>query len=188
MRTQSARTAARGRRVLAPLAGSVMLRKFLARGLLAALLVFVALQLVPYGRAHENPPVRGEPAWDSSETRALAQRACFDCHSNETQWPWYSNVAPVSWLVQYDVDEGRAKLNFSTWNVTQGEGDEAASALKEGEMPPYAYVAMHGHARLTPQETAQLAQGFAKTLGGGEGKGERLSQEADEDDERGEGR
>lgn len=165
-----------------------MFKKLLVRGSLVLAALFVVLQLVPYGRAHENPPVTGEPAWDSPATRELAQRACFDCHSNQTEWPWYSNVAPMSWLVQYDVDEGRAKMNFSTWNVTQGEGDEAAGALTEGEMPPYAYVAMHGHARLSPQETAQLAQGFAKTLGGGEGKGERLSKEEDEDDERGEGR
>jgi hypothetical protein len=68
----------------------------------AALLVAL-IQAVPYGRAHSNPPVVSEPAWDSPRARELAVRACFDCHSNETVWPWYSNIAPVSWLIQSDV-------------------------------------------------------------------------------------
>ena len=63
---------------------------------------------VPYGRDHVNPPVGAEPSWDSPETRALARQACFDCHSNETEWPAYSTVAPVSWLIQHDVSEGAA--------------------------------------------------------------------------------
>ena len=79
--------------------------------------IFLLIQLIPYGRDHTNPAVVAEPAWDLPETRALAVRACFDCHSNETIWPWYSNVAPISWLVQRDVDEGREKLNFSEWRV-----------------------------------------------------------------------
>ena len=57
----------------------------------------VVMQLVPYGRDHSNPPVTAEPNWDSPETRALFKRACFDCHSNETVWPWYAYVAPFSW-------------------------------------------------------------------------------------------
>jgi hypothetical protein len=59
-----------------------------------------------YGRDHSNPPVRIEPRWDRARTRELAVRACFDCHSNQTRWPWYSHVAPISWLVQHDVEEG----------------------------------------------------------------------------------
>jgi hypothetical protein len=51
------------------------------------------IQLIPYGHNHTNPPVNAEPNWDSPETRTLAQRACFDCHSNETRWPWHSNIA-----------------------------------------------------------------------------------------------
>ena len=54
--------------------------------------------IVPFGHSHTNPPVTKEPAWNSPDTRALVQRACFDCHSNQTTWPWYSHVAPVSWL------------------------------------------------------------------------------------------
>jgi mono/diheme cytochrome c family protein len=80
------------------------------------LLVAVLIQLIPFGHSHTNPPEAGEPAWNSPATRELIHRACFDCHSNESVWPWYSNVAPVSWLVQRDVNEGRSHLNFTEWD------------------------------------------------------------------------
>ena len=64
---------------------------------------FLVAQLIPFGRSHTNPVVVKEPTWDSPTTRDLAKRACFDCHSNETVWPWYTNIAPVSWLTQRDV-------------------------------------------------------------------------------------
>ena len=99
-------------------------RKLVLIGVAVLAAAFLLIQLVPYGHAHDNPPVAAEPNWDSPQTRELAQRACFDCHSNETTWPWYSNVAPVSWLVQHDVDEGREYLNFSRWGLG-GEGEEA---------------------------------------------------------------
>ena len=87
-------------------------------GVLAVLVVgFLTIQLVPYGRDHTNPPVTGEPPWDSPETRAMAVASCFDCHSNETEWPWYSNIAPFSWRIQSHVDEGREVLNFSQWGT-----------------------------------------------------------------------
>ena len=132
-------------------------------GLLGALL---AIQLVPYGRAHRNPPLRSEPAWDSPTTRALAKQACFDCHSNETEWPVYASIAPASWLVQHDVDEGRAVLNFSEWQRPQEEATKASEELVEGEMPPAAYLLMHAHARLSTADRDRLARGLAKTLGG----------------------
>jgi hypothetical protein len=131
-------------------------------GLLGAL---VAIQLVPYGRDHINPPVTGEPAWDSPQTRAFAKQACFDCHSNETEWPAYASIAPVSWLVQHDVDEGRAVLNFSEWTRPQKEAKEAAKEVREGEMPPTAYKLIHAHARLSAADLNRLAQGLAQTLG-----------------------
>lgn len=124
----------------------------------------LVIQLIPYGRAHDNPPVVAEPAWDSAQTRELAARACFDCHSNETSWPWYSNVAPVSWLVQYDIDEGRQQLNFSEWNRRQ-EGGEAVETVRERSMPPRSYLLTHPSARLTDAELAMLADGLAATLG-----------------------
>ena len=132
-------------------------------GLLGALL---AIQLVPYGRDHSNPSLRSEPLWDSPTTRALAKQACFDCHSNETEWPAYASIAPASWLVQHDVDEGRAVLNFSEWQRPQEEAAKASEELLEGEMPPAAYLLMHAHARLSTADRDRLASGLAKTLGG----------------------
>lgn len=127
----------------------------------------VLIQLVPYGRSHSNPPVVSEPAWNAPATRTLAVRACFDCHSNETRWPWYSNVAPVSWLVQWDVDEGREAVNFSEWNRTYEEAGEAAETVVEGEMPPAQYLLAHPDAKLTAEEKRALAGGLAATLGEG---------------------
>ena len=95
----------------------------------------------------------------------MAKQACFDCHSNETEWPAYANIAPASWLVQHDVDEGRAVLNFSEWQRPQEKAKKAAEELREGEMPPAAYLLVHAHARLSTADRDRLAQGLAKTLG-----------------------
>ena len=129
------------------------------------LLVAVGVQAFPYGRDHFNPTITAEPKWDSPQTRALARQACFDCHSNETEWPWYSNVAPVSWIVQHDVDEGRALLNFSEWQRPYEEAGEAPEEVLEGAMPPAMYTMMHAHARLSATDRDRLAQGLARTLG-----------------------
>jgi hypothetical protein len=126
----------------------------------------VAIQLVPYGRDHTNPPRVVEPTWDRPETRELAVRACFDCHSNETAWPWYAHVAPTSWLVQSDVDEGRRVLNFSDWSRGYEEAAEAAEVVLENEMPPRSYTILHPEARLSPHEKRELAAGLNATLGG----------------------
>ncbi len=120
-------------------------------------------QLVPYGRDHTNPPVVAEPQWDSPQTRALAKRACFDCHSNETVWPWYSNVAPVSWLVQHDVEEGRSKVNFSEWDGE--EADDILEVVQRGEMPPAQYLPMHPEAKLSATEKETFLSGLEKTFG-----------------------
>ena len=96
---------------------------------LVVLGIFALIQAVPYGRSHTNPPVTAEAPWDSARTRELAVRACYDCHSNETTWPWYSNVAPMSWLVQRDVDEGRGVLNFSEWDQPQAEAEVVQSVV-----------------------------------------------------------
>ncbi len=133
---------------------------------LTVLAALVVAQLVPYGRDHTNPPVAAEPHWDSAATRSLAQRACFDCHSNETHWPWYSHVAPSSWLLQSHVDEGREVLNFSEFQKTYKEAHEAGQEVREGEMPPFSYLLMHPEARLSADEKQQLARGLDATLGG----------------------
>lgn len=126
---------------------------------------FLAIQLVPYGWSHTNPSVVAEPRWDSPRTRELFFRACADCHSNETKWPLYSRVAPVSWLVWKDVQEGREHLNISEWNRPQKDANEASEKLQEGEMPLPIYLPLHQEARLSPAEKADLVAGLAATLG-----------------------
>jgi mono/diheme cytochrome c family protein len=144
---------------------NILNRKWWSRLALGLAGTFLAIQLVPYGRDHTNPAISGEPAWDAPATRALAKQACFDCHSNETKWPAYASIAPASWLVQRDVKEGRAVLNFSEWTRPQEEANEAAEEVREGEMPPAAYTLLHPQARLNPADRDRLAQGLAKTLG-----------------------
>jgi hypothetical protein len=136
-------------------------------GIVVAVLIggFVLIQLLPIGKDYTNPPVVQEPAWDSPQTRELAMAACGDCHSNETTWPAYSKIAPISWLVAHDVEEGRGKLNFSEWNRPQ-EADEAASIVNEGEMPPAYYKIMHKGAQLTSAEKDALVKGLLATFGG----------------------
>jgi mono/diheme cytochrome c family protein len=131
-----------------------------------AVIVLAAIQLVPFGRDHQNPPVTGEPAWDSPRTRELFFRACKDCHSNETTWPWYSNVAPASWLAQVDVNIGRKKLNVSEWGrPAKNEGDEAAEEVREGKMPPFFYLPAHPEAKLNAAEKEELVRGLVATFG-----------------------
>ena len=147
-----------------------MKRPRLSRILAFAGGLFLAIQLVPYGWNHTNPAVVAEPPWDAPRTRELFVRACADCHSNESKWPWYSRVAPVSWLVYNDVQEGRGHLNISEWNRPQKDADEASGKLQEGEMPLPIYLPLHPEARLTPAEKAELVAGLAATLGTEDGK------------------
>ncbi|MDH4037690.1 MAG: heme-binding domain-containing protein [Candidatus Krumholzibacteria bacterium] len=152
-----------------------MVRKIVL-GLVA---VFVLIQLVPYGRNHANPPVTREPQWNSVETRATFERACGDCHSHATTWPWYSHVAPVSWLVQHDVDEARANFNVSTV-VSHDEGHESAEEVLEGKMPPRIYLVAHPEARLSDAEKKAFAIGLDATFGRDRARGEESEGELGE--------
>ncbi len=127
-------------------------------------LVILILQFIPYGRDHTNPPVKAEPFWSTAQTHDLFVKACGDCHSNQTVWPWYSNIAPVSWLIQSDVTEARSKFNVSEWGRAKNKGDEAADELKEDEMPPLIYTLMHSEARLSDQDKAALVKGLENTF------------------------
>jgi mono/diheme cytochrome c family protein len=126
--------------------------------------LLVLIQFVPYGRDHTNPPVTAEPRWDSPRTRDLAAGSCFDCHSNLTKWPWYTNVAPMSWLIQRDVDEGREALNFTEWDRPQEALGEIAEAVGEGEMPPTQYTLLHPGAKLSDAERQELTAGLRTTI------------------------
>ncbi|MEQ1833450.1 MAG: heme-binding domain-containing protein [Candidatus Eisenbacteria bacterium] len=143
-------------------------RLLLGLAIPAALLA--AIQLVPYGRDHSAPADGASPVWDSPRTQQLAERACNDCHSNRTRWPWYSVLAPVSWRLQSHVQEGRAKLNFSAFDPRQEEVAEAASEAGETvtkkEMPPFDYLLAHPEARLSPEERRVLAAGLDATFAG----------------------
>ena len=142
-----------------------ILSKLVLFGFIAVILLALLIQLIPFGRNHTNPPVSSEPNWDSPQTRELAKRACFDCHSNETVWPWYSNVAPVSWLVYRDVEEGRRRLNFSTWNSSRHEETgEIIEVVQSGRMPMPIYLIQHPEAKLTAAEKQALIDGLRNSL------------------------
>jgi hypothetical protein len=107
-----------------------------------------------------NPPGRFDIAADPS-TKLLLRRACYNCHSNETVWPWYSNVAPVSWLIGSDVKEGREHLNFSEWGAYPSERQhknlmKIVEEIEEGAMPPWYYSMMHSESRLTEAERNKI--------------------------------
>ena len=116
----------------------------------------VAIQLVPYGWRHPNPPVTSDAPWPDAASERIARESCYSCHSNETDWPAYSYVAPMSWLVRNDVERGRDELNFSTWDRDDGEADDAAEAIVDGAMPPGRYTAIHREASLTDEEAERL--------------------------------
>jgi hypothetical protein len=142
----------------------------------ATLVTFAAIQAVPYGRAHSNPPVTGEPQWATPETRELMVRACYGCHSNEVDYPAYASVAPISWAIQAHVDEGREAVNYSEFATDPGEADESIEVIREGEMPPgyYTRFGLHSEAKLTDAEIATLIAGLEATPGlseRGEGRG-----------------
>ena len=129
------------------------------------LVLFLHQRQLQRGRNHTNPPVRMEPPWDSPDTRDLAVRACFDCHSNQTVWPWYSSIAPFSWLVQSDVDEGRKKVNYSEWDRPQEEAEDSAETVQEETMPPWYYAILHPQAKLSSAERQALIRGLVATFG-----------------------
>ncbi len=119
---------------------------------LVGLAIFVAIQFVPFGRAHTNPPVTEQARWPSDRAELVFDRSCAACHSNTTDWPWYSHVAPSSWLVTMDVEQGRDEMNVSTWDRDAGEADDAIETIVEGTMPPRRYLLMHPSARLSDED------------------------------------
>lgn len=128
--------------------------------------LFILIQFVPYGKDHINPPVINEPKWDSTRTQELVTRACFNCHSNKTTYPWYSNIAPTSWLLQRDIDTGRRNLNFSDLTNTQGSAmlNDIGRQVTSGRMPPFYYTMIHADANLTTAEREELIQGLQATF------------------------
>jgi hypothetical protein len=130
------------------------------RVILIAIAALAAAQLVPVSR--QNPPVQQEvPA--PPQVREVLRRSCYDCHSNETRWPWYSRVAPVSWLVAYDVRHARGHANFSTWDKYDEKKradilDDIWQEVRDHEMPLFYYLPLHPQARLSDVDRELLHQ------------------------------
>jgi hypothetical protein len=123
----------------------------------SALGAFLLLQLVPYGWEKSNPPVTAAAPWPDPRAEAIARTACYDCHSNETDWPLYSYVAPMSWLVRRDVERGRGELNFSEWDEDAADAaEDAREEIVEGRMPLPNYRRIHRDAQLSDEDAAVL--------------------------------
>ena len=132
-----------------------------ARGAgLGGLVLGAGIQLVPYGWRHPNPPVTQDAPWPDADSERIARASCYDCHSNETDWPGYAYVAPMSWLVRSDVESGRDELNFSEWDRDDGDADKAIEEVLDGWMPPDRYTMLHRDARLTDAEAGRLVAGL----------------------------
>jgi mono/diheme cytochrome c family protein len=147
--------------------GRLTARRFLAVVVMATLGTFLVIQLVPYGKSHSNPPTTGEPQWANAETRDLMVRACFGCHSNEVTYPAYASVAPISWVVQSHVEEGRNRVNYSEFAQHPRGAHETLRVIENGSMPPsyYTMFGRHPEAKLTKEELATLIAGIKATPG-----------------------
>ena len=129
--------------------------------------LLVAAQLVRPKRT--NPPVVPSRALQSHvqvppQVLSILKRSCYDCHSSETVWPWYSHVAPVSWLIADDVNQGRSHINFQDWEAQENPKEAAehlsliCKEVREKGMPPFFYRLMHKKSRLTSQEIDTICQ------------------------------
>jgi hypothetical protein len=130
------------------------MKKWLMRAGVVCAAALAAIQFVPVERV--NPAVESDLA-APDEVKKILRRSCYDCHSNETSWPWYARVAPVSWLIARDVDEGRRELNFSVWNKFTSarrarKFKEIVEQVEGNKMPQWYYVILHPDAKLEPSE------------------------------------
>ena len=144
-----------------------ILRVPLARRIgLAALILLAAIQFIPVNRA--NPAVdRSQSIYATlsmpADAKAVFERSCKNCHSDETSWPWYSYVAPLSWVVARDVHQARKAMNLSEWggysaNQKTDKLEEICEQLTNGDMPDRKYTLIHWHARLTAKERDLVCQ------------------------------
>jgi hypothetical protein len=156
--------------------------RFLRIAAIALIVVFLALQVVRPERT--NPS--SDPAHEIQAPRnvkRIIERSCYDCHSNETHWPWYSNIAPMSWALVEDVNEGRDELSFSEWNAYSASRrshllEEICEQVEKGEMPLTPYTLMHPSAKLTIEDKRALCvwagiEGGGGNHGRGRGRGGR---------------
>jgi len=152
---------------------------FTVRRLIVGFIVLIALiQFVP--TQHSNPPAADPVVFADPNAEAIARRACYDCHSNQTVWPWYAYIAPFSWYTINHVAEGRAQLNFSDVAATltqaragdeDGEqtstaelAEESAETINKNEMPPAYYTLIHKDAILSATDKEALIAGINQAL------------------------
>lgn len=145
-----------------------LLKRVLTGLAILVMLAFIAIQFVPVERT--NPPATA-PLKDPPQVLAVLRQSCYDCHSNETRWPWYSQIAPVSWLVAKDAREGRERLNFSHWENYSAEElsaltAEIAEQTQKGGMPLPIYLLMHPQAKLKPEDLSIIKE-WTNTLSPG---------------------
>lgn len=141
------------------------MRRWIRWAVIGLGIVVIAIQFLPIGPPRDNPPVTGEPHWDTPQTRALFQRSCGDCHSNETRWPWYSYIAPMSWYVAEHVQHGRREFNVSEWSAKAlRTAGEAKKEMEHDKMPLPSYLRLHPEARLDAEEESTLVRGITATL------------------------
>ena len=138
------------------------MKKTLLYIVIGGLVLFGLIQLIPIDRT--NPPTTQEPKWSSPEARALVKQSCFQCHSNETEWPWYSYIAPASWLIKLDVFRGRDQFNFSEWDQNPGTLSQMVRNIQRGSMPPLQYTLFHPSAKLDAQQKQALIEALTSTL------------------------
>jgi hypothetical protein len=134
------------------------MKKIVLSGVVGLVALSILIQFIPVDR--HNPPVESDIS-APPEVKAVLRQSCYDCHSNQTVWPWYSRIAPFSWLLAGDVHEGREELNFSTWNRYSTKKQvkkrqEIWKEVAEGDMPPWLYTTAHRGTRLSADDRAIL--------------------------------
>ncbi len=141
--------------------------RIIRRSATALGVLLVAIQFIPSSFDRTDPPVTGEPPWDTPQTRTTFMTACGDCHSNETRYPWYSSIAPGSWLIEHDIIEGRRHFNVSQWDRSQRGGDDAPEEVQRGSMPIGPYLLLHPEANFTADQKLRFVDGLRRTFGNG---------------------
>jgi hypothetical protein len=141
---------------------AVGIAQWARRALTFFLVAFIGIQLVRPDRT--NPPAQAAASLQAKtppDVKALLDHSCRDCHSNETRWPWYSNISPVSWLVARDVHKGRDKFNYSDWAAYPSDDQDKflgamCNLVKRGRMPLPIYLVIHGDAKPSPADVTAL--------------------------------
>ena len=139
-----------------------IIRKLARLASIALVLVFIGLQFVPTSGVSKTSTTRPHGAeMINPQVGKILDRSCQDCHSSRTAWPWYSRVAPVSWVISKHVNEGREILNFSEWESqppSAGVRMLICDAVSEGRMPLSSYTAIHRNARLSKQDVELICK------------------------------